>query len=82
MTFIRNINPIALRRAKIVYNSGLSECNRVMTIICNINPIALRNINRVNITYDGHNPIALRKAKFVNNFDFLSAIGLNVFRTN
>ena len=24
-----NINPIALRKAKIAYNFGLSECNRV-----------------------------------------------------
>ena len=24
-----NFNPIALRKAKIVYNFGLSECNRV-----------------------------------------------------
>ena len=24
-----NINPIAVRKAKIVYNFGLSECNRV-----------------------------------------------------
>ena len=25
---IRTVNPIALRKAKIVYNFGLSECNR------------------------------------------------------
>ena len=25
-------NPIALRKAKIVYNFGLSECNRVMKV--------------------------------------------------
>ena len=25
----RDLNPIALRRAKIAYNFGLSECNRV-----------------------------------------------------
>ena len=28
-----DINPIALRKAKIVYNFGLSECNRVKLII-------------------------------------------------
>ena len=27
----QNFNPIALRKAKIVYNFGLSECNRVKT---------------------------------------------------
>ena len=27
-------NPVALRKAKIVYNFGLSECNRVMKRIC------------------------------------------------
>ena len=27
--FIKLFNPIALRRAKIAYNFGLSECNRV-----------------------------------------------------
>ena len=27
-----HINPIALRKAKIVYNFGLSECNRVIGI--------------------------------------------------
>ena len=25
----QNVNPIALRKAKIVYNFGISECNRV-----------------------------------------------------
>ena len=30
----RHVNPIALRKAKIVYNFGLSECNRVnLTIL-------------------------------------------------
>ena len=28
-----NFNPIALRKAKIEYNFGLSECNRVKTIL-------------------------------------------------
>ena len=27
------LNPIALRKAKIVYNFGLSECNRVIHVI-------------------------------------------------
>ena len=27
------INPVALRKAKIVYNFGLSECNRLMPAI-------------------------------------------------
>ena len=27
--FVLALNPIALRKAKIVYNFGLSECNRV-----------------------------------------------------
>ena len=27
-------NPIALRKAKIVYNFGLSECNRVNSHMC------------------------------------------------
>ena len=27
-----SVNPIAFRKAKIVYNFGLSECNRVNTI--------------------------------------------------
>ena len=30
----RIINPIALRKAKIVYNFGLSECNKVNIIGC------------------------------------------------
>ena len=30
----RIINPIALRKAKIVYNFGLSECNKVYIIGC------------------------------------------------
>ena len=29
MTSMTSLNPIALRKAKIVYNFGLSECNRV-----------------------------------------------------
>ena len=29
VNFYFQINPIALRKAKIVYNFGLSECNRV-----------------------------------------------------
>ena len=28
------VNPIALRKAKIVYNFGLSECNRVNDTLC------------------------------------------------
>ena len=28
-----NINPIALRKAKIAYNFGLSECNKVKDIL-------------------------------------------------
>ena len=28
------LNPIALRKAKIVYNFGLSECNRVNLFSC------------------------------------------------
>ena len=61
------INPIALRKAKIVYNFGLSECKRVK------NPIALR---KAKIVYNFclseckrvKNPIALRMAKIVYNF--------------
>ena len=34
-------NPIALRKAKIVYNFGLSECNRVATLAF-LNAIGLR----------------------------------------
>ena len=30
--FLVRINPIALRKTKIVYNFGLSECNRVNTL--------------------------------------------------
>ena len=30
------INPIALRKAKIVYNFGLSECNRIEIFIVEI----------------------------------------------
>ena len=30
------INPIALRKAKIVYNFGLSECNRINMSFCTI----------------------------------------------
>ena len=36
------VNPIALRKAKIVYNFGLSECNRV-------NNFGLSECNRVNL---------------------------------
>ena len=31
-------NPIALRKAKIVYNFGLSECNRVKVFVVGIKP--------------------------------------------
>ena len=31
---IIHLNPIALRKAKIVYNFGLSECNRVNQVYC------------------------------------------------
>ena len=72
MNSIFHFNPIALRKAKIVYNFGLSECNRVNMIL----------------DFLSFNPIALRKAKIVYNFGlsecnrvnkilaFLSAIGL------
>ena len=30
---ILNFNPIALRKAKTVYNFGLSECNRVKFVL-------------------------------------------------
>ena len=40
--YLWRLNPIALRKAKIVYNFGLSECNRVKKssprIITNLNP--------------------------------------------
>ena len=29
MALLFDINPVALRKAKIIYNFGLSECNRV-----------------------------------------------------
>ena len=29
LTLLHSENPIALRKAKIVYNFGLSECNRI-----------------------------------------------------
>ena len=31
-TYMYKLNPIALRKAKIVYNFGLSECNRVKEV--------------------------------------------------
>ena len=32
-TFLLEFNPIALRKTKIVYNFGLSECSRVKQIL-------------------------------------------------
>ena len=54
-----SINPIALRKAKIVCNFGLSECNRVNSE----NKIVLT------IVMGSINPIALRKTKIAYNFD-------------
>ena len=31
-------NPVALRKAKIAYNFGLSECNRVKQMACLVTP--------------------------------------------
>ena len=48
-------NPIALRRAKIVYNFGLSECNRVNTVLvclCN-EKSAVRNLEFIDLDF-GH----------------------------
>ena len=33
LSSLPHINPIALRKAKIVYNFGLSECNRIKRIM-------------------------------------------------
>ena len=36
-----SFNPIALKKAKIVYNFGLTECNRVYTILAVLSAIGL-----------------------------------------
>ena len=45
-----NINPTALRKAKIVYNFGLSECNRVKQPHCVLKVIHELNIKEVNLS--------------------------------
>ena len=57
-------NPIALRKAKIVYNFGLSECNKVKSHESS-KMSRMLNMFTVNPQF---NPIALRKAKIVYNF--------------
>ena len=38
-------NPIALRGAKIVYNFGLSECNRVEDLLSNSGPEDIKQLS-------------------------------------
>ena len=62
----QQIYPIALRKAKIVYNFGLSECNRVKAPeIC---PIYGLPANLILLHSERFNPTALRKAKLLCNF--------------
>ena len=58
--FTTIFNPFALRKAKIVYNFGLSECNRVK---------GKQSFGEwIHIFHHHFNPFALRKAKIVCNF--------------
>ena len=68
--FFNHFNPIALRTAKIAYNFGLSECNRVNNFVM--------AFLKVTLFCDHLNPIALKRPKFHTILAFLSAIGLIV----
>ena len=62
------INPIALRKDKIVHNFGLSECNRVKLVTdgqqyTQYNRLSLQPFTKLIKLF---NPFALRKAKIVN----------------
>ena len=67
-TYHTYLNPIALGKAKIVCNFGLSECNRVHHK-CDINELPQKKGTKYISTYHTYlKLIALRKAKIVCNF--------------
>ena len=66
------INPIALRKAKIVYNFGLSECNRVKSPSFPKRIQLIKQHTDLTLLHSEFNFIALHRV-----LALLSAIGLN-----
>ena len=51
---LHRINPIALRKAKIVYNFGFSECNRVYNFGLSECNMGLKKLIELKVLTNGH----------------------------